>query len=182
MDPLRDEFVETDTCVRCPHCNAKAWFVRPKSIAATVVCPAEDCGKSFVWDRWLSRENGLERATYLHPKIPNLLECVAYRSWEITGIGVCLLVFAVPPLQSGLATAFMKVFAALYFGGMATVSIAFAAAHRSSRKAVAANATQTRTRALERGPTVRAVGACGWAPLAALQGRRALPPGAEPQV
>lgn len=169
MDPLREEYTEVDTWVRCPHCGAKAWFPRQQTLAAAIVCPEESCARTFVWDRWVSREDGVDRAAYLHPRVPGFLASMMQRSWEITGLGVCLLVFAVPLVQAGLGNVVTKVFATLYFTGMGLSAVALATLQRRGNRMLAANKASTRTHVLERSPTIHAVATGGWAPVRMLQ-------------
>ena len=159
---MREEYTEADTCIRCPHCGAHAWFSRPRALAAAVVCPAEGCRRTFVWDRWVSRDRGVDRGSYLYPRIPGLLESMMQRSWEIVGLGICLLVFAVPLAQAGLASAVTQLFATLYFGGMGMCALGFGLLQRRNNRLRAATCSDTRSHALRASPTIHAVATAGW--------------------
>ncbi len=165
---MREEYAEADTWVRCPHCSAKAWFPRQQSLAAAIVCPDHDCARTFVWDRWVDRECGVDRAAYLHPRVPGFLESMIQRSWEIGGLGVCLLVFAVPLVQAGLTNVVTKVFATMYFTGMGLCAVALATLQRRGNRMLAANRASTRSHVLNRSPTIHAVATGGWTPVRAL--------------
>ncbi len=164
MDPLREEYVEVDTTIRCPHCGAQAWFPRPSALAAAIVCPAEGCEHTFVWDRWVSSEQGIARFAYLHPRVPGLMESMTQRSWEIMGLGICMLVFAVPLVHAGLHSAVTKLFALLYFAGLGLAALGLGAFQRRGNRLWAAKRADTRSHVLERSPTIRAVPASGWVP------------------
>ncbi len=164
MGLLREEYVEVDTHIRCPHCGEQAWFPRPSALAAAIVCPMGGCENTFVWDRWVSRELGIDRFAYLHPRVPGLFESMTQRSWEIVGLGICTLVFAVPLIHAGLHSAVTKLFAYVYFAGMGLAALGLGVAQRRGNRLRAAHRAQTRAHVLERSPTIRAVQAAGWVP------------------
>ncbi len=161
---LREEYVEVDANIRCPHCCEQAWFPRPLSLAAAIVCPAPGCEHTFVWDRAVSAEQGIDRAAYLHPRVPGFVASMFERSWEIMGLGICTLVFAVPLVDANLSGAATKLFASVYFTGMALSGLGLGAVQRRGNRLRAAKRADTRSHVLERSPTIRAVPAPGWVP------------------
>lgn len=161
---LREEYVEVDAHIRCPHCSEQAWFPRPLSLAAAIVCPAPGCNHTFVWDRALSPEQGIGRLSYLHPRVPGLIASMMERSWEIMGLGLCMLVFAVPLLDANLSGAATKLFAFVYFTGMGLFGLGLGAVQRRGNRLRAAKSADMRSHVLERSPTIRAVPASGWVP------------------
>jgi hypothetical protein len=128
------------------------------------VCPTPGCNHTFVWDRAVSPEQGIVRFAYLHPRVPGFMASMLERSWEIMGLGICMLVFAVPLVQSSLSSAATKLFALVYFAGIGLSSLALGAVQRRGNRLRAAKRADVRSHVLERSPTIRAVPASGWVP------------------
>ena len=84
------------------------------------------------------------------------------RSWEIIGLALCLLVFAVPLVHAGLASAATKLFATVYFTVVGVSALGLGVLQRRRNRLLAAARTGTRTLALQASPTICAVTTAGW--------------------